>query len=334
MKAPTEQVPSTSAVVAAVHPTPEFTAPISSLRLNDVPTPPYAVDTPGLAQSPEKVGRDPGRVHFTLPAMSGASSVRAARWSVAEGVETVEIWTPDDRLRQLAVQVQVARTEALLTRLSLACCTWDPIERTKTHEARVRGQVATVEVTTDHNKQANGHHRTMVIWQPAAEVWASVQSFDLGEESVVAMANRVDFTRSVRCVTPLVPTHLPDDLTQVGCSMWLQGAVQAPEALLPQAWTYLADKKDGHDVSVAVLSDAIDATTADWQGSTDDGIKALWYGGEDPHLRLVDFHGLIVDVRPGRDDRELATWIADGLRLSGDPWRPQSWPARLTRTAD
>lgn len=174
-------------------------------------TPP-AADAPGAKLRPDLVGTDTSVLHFDVD-LTGMLAT-GANWTVADGVESVRLWTSDfDHYNHTYVLTNDA------AKLGVGGLGGDvPAE---TRQVAVHGQPATATfwpTEVSSNKKPDVP-TWMVRWRPAAGLWAVASLFTTDPADAVRAAEAMRLNGSHRCVAPLRLDPAPAGYRVVHCSL-------------------------------------------------------------------------------------------------------------------
>jgi hypothetical protein len=171
-------------------------------------------DVPGAAQKPAAVGTDPSVLHFDVDVTGMLAT--GATWSVADGVESVRLWTADfdhyNHEYRLATDPTRLGSQPLPDAGQAAA---------GTRPVSVGGRPATARFWPDDrssNKKPDVPTWS-VDWQPVDGLWASVRLFTTDVNEAVRAAEAMDLARPQRCVAPLRLDPSPTGYKHVGCGV-------------------------------------------------------------------------------------------------------------------
>lgn len=271
---------------------------------------------PGAADAPEKVGREPTNIHFTVEELS--LPVDTATWAVKpNGVE------------EMAVSMIGADGGPATGRVQIAAGGVPEPESSGPARGEPGGPVVTTEKpVTIHNRpgtlsviQESGFTSYEVRWSPVDGVEAIAGGFELDEADVVALANAVRWDRAVRCAAPLQLTALPQGASVKGCVIRLsmEEISWVPESVLTL-------KGPGAAMKVEMGGPFI--PNASYSASPVNSSDRGWV---DKTLVVYSLDGVPVRLTPTGYSREETERVANGLRkpATTDPHKVETWPTSL-----
>jgi hypothetical protein len=163
-----------------------------------------AADAPGAAQAPERVGAEPGTLHFDVD-LSGLDATGTS-WAVRDGVESLSVWTG------------VADHYTLWYDLTTDPGKFEAVQREpeQTVPLSVAGRPATA-------RSYPGYHGAdstpwTLTWQPVDGLWVQMKQEVAAAEDLLAAAQALRLDRSQACVAPML-VAMPAGLTWTGCDI-------------------------------------------------------------------------------------------------------------------
>ena len=280
---------------------------------------------PGAAQRPESVGSDVSMIHFGLA--SSPVQVREVRWSVAEGVERLDL-NVDPKFEEQWASVELTR--GAVSKPS----PWEgPPPSPEAHRnVTVTGRPAVLTTYPQNDRRLSA-----LQWKPVDGVTATIRAQHVTEADVLAIAENLRLDTASGCRLPARLASAPAGTQLLGCQIWFDAQHRGPavcaQATLGDAHglievgllregsyqfatpepTLIVQPPDGSPPSPGVGD--VETFTA----KIDDTVTRLITVGAMPgQLYAIGQHG----------STELDQ-IERGLTPAGDPADPRTWPERL-----
>ncbi|MEH1125110.1 hypothetical protein [Micromonospora sp. CPCC 206061] len=279
-----------------------------------------AQGVPGAADAPEKVGREPGNIHFRVEKLS--LPVQGVTWAVQpDGVEemTLSITGADGGPATGRVQLAAGKVPEPESSGPARGEPGGPVVTTE-KPVHIGDRTGTLSVIEE-----SGFTSYEVRWSPADGLEAIVGGFELDEADVIALAHAVRWDQAVRCAAPLQLTALPQGAGIKGCTVRFstEDITWVPESVLTL---------NGPGAAMKVEMGGPFIPSASFSASPGDLPDRGWVGDGDQTLQIYSLDGVPVRLTPTGYPKDVAEMVANGLRMPAgtDPNKPETWPTSLT----
>jgi len=307
-------------------------------RLTSAPGPttlPEVTDVPPAADRPRAVGTDPAVLHFDVNL--AALNADVSDWTSAKGYERVAILADSGKPRiEIVIGQDAAAVEAAKGPPGWMLSNGDrvavsPREEGAREPVTVGGRPGTLQkaVAVYGSPERLEENTSWILrWQPADGLYALVQVFGTDPAPASAAADAIRFDHAQRCVVPLRLADVPAGATWTACRTSVRrtplaerGVWVLSEVVVEQAggrvsvWAEDARRtRHASDAAQFVPNRTVAGHPAQWRA---DDPKGLWLLGFGPAEVFVGGAGEADAVR-----------LVEGLTVSGDLARVETWPRR------